>query len=139
MIEGSVTVGDGPRHTVNVVLNPTQPPGPGLPTPPTTQPPSGVPGDDGSQGFLSEAVRGISKLFGVGFATGKTILGMLLALGIGMATAKQLRGGAEEFGMGMLGGVVLGVLIGLIPIWVLVLLVLIVGLWIGKRYMDGGN
>jgi len=71
-IEGTVTVGDGPRHTVNVVLTPevipTLPPGPGVPTPT-----SGVPGDDGSQGFLSEAIRGISKVFGVGFATGKTI------------------------------------------------------------------
>jgi len=96
-----------------------------------------VPPGEGS--FLDHSIEGIANLFGVSFGAGKLILGMLLALGIGMATAKHLRGGAEEFGMGMLGGVVLGVLIGLIPIWVLVLLVLIVGLWIGKRYMGGGD
>ncbi len=140
-IEGRVTVGDGPRHTVNVVLSPesipTQPPGPGLPTP--TQPPSGVPGDDGSQGFLSEAVRGISKIFGVGFATGKTIFGMLLALAIGFTTAKHLRGGAAEFGLGLLGGTMLGVLIGLLPVWTIVVLLLVVGMYIGYRYVGGGN
>ena len=139
-IEGSVTVGDGPRYTVNVVLNPTQPPGPGVPTPPpTTQPPGVVPGDDGSQGFLSEAVRGISKIFGVGFATGKTILGMLLALAIGFTTAKKLRGGAAEFGFGLLGGMMLGVLIGLLPVWTVVVLLLIVGMYIGYRYVGGGS
>jgi V8-like Glu-specific endopeptidase len=138
-IEGTTTVGDGPRYTVNVVLgpktDPTEPPGPGLPTPT-----GGIPDeDDDSDGFMMQAVRGIANLFGVSFGVGKTILGMLLALGIGTATAKHLRGGAQEFGMGMLGGVVLGVLIGLLPIWVLVLLVLIVGLWIGQRYMSGGD
>ncbi len=113
----------------------------GWPTdPPTTPPTGGIPDeDDDSDGFLVQSVRGITNLFGVSFGVGKTILGMLLALGIGTATAKHLRGGAQEFGMGMLGGVVLGVLIGLLPIWVLVLLVLIVGLWIGQRYMSGGD
>ncbi len=113
----------------------------GWPTdPPHTQPPGGIPDeDDDSDSFMMQAVRGIANLFGVSFGIGKNILGMLLALGIGTATAKHLRGGAQEFGMGMLGGVVLGVLIGLLPIWVLVLLVLIVGLWIGQRYMSGGD
>ena len=136
-IEGSVTVGDGPRHTVNVVLNPTQPPGPGVPTQPT--PTSGVPGDDGSQGFLSEAVRGIGKLFGVGFSTAKILLGMLLALSIGFTTAKKLRGGAAEFGLGLLGGTMLGVLVGLLPIWTIVVLLLVVGMYIGYRYVGGSN
>lgn len=93
----------------------------------------------GEGSFLDQSIEGIANLFGVSFGVGKTILGMLLALAIGTATAKHLRGGAQEFGMGMLGGVVLGVLIGLLPIWVLVLLVLIVGLWIGQRYMSGGD
>lgn len=93
----------------------------------------------GEGSFLDQSIEGIANLFGVSFGVGKTILGMLLALGIGTATAKHLRGGAQEFGLGMLGGVVLGVLIGLLPIWVLVLLVLIVGLWIGQRYMSGGD
>ena len=93
----------------------------------------------GEGSFLDQSIEGIANLFGVSFGVGKTILGMLLALGIGTATAKQLKGGAQEFGLGMLGGVVLGVLIGLLPIWVLVLLVLIVGLWIGHRYMSGGD
>ena len=93
----------------------------------------------GEGSFLDQSIEGIANLFGVSFGVGKLLLGMLLALGIGTATAKHLGGGAEEFGMGMLGGVVLGVLIGLIPIWVLVLLVLIVGLWIGKRYMSGSD
>ena len=92
----------------------------------------------GEGSFLDQEHRWNANLFGI-FGIGKTILGMLLALGIGPATAKHLRGGAQEFGMGMLGGVVLGVLIGLLPIWVLVLLVLIVGLWIGQRYMSGGD
>ncbi len=125
--------------TITPPTQPTQPTG--WPTdPPPTPPTGGIPDeDDDSDGFLMESVRGIANLFGVSFGVGKTILGMLLALGIGTATAKHLRGGAQEFGMGMLGGVVLGVLIGLLPIWVLVLLVLIVGLWIGQRYMSGGD
>jgi len=94
---------------------------------------------DRGPSFLDRCIESIANLFGVSFDVGKIILGMLLALGIGTATAKHLKGGAQEFGLGMLGGVVLGVLIGLIPIWVMVLLVLIVGLWIGKRYMDGGD
>ena len=93
----------------------------------------------GEGSFLDQSIEAIANLFGVSFEIGKIILGMLLALGVGTATAKQLRGGAQEFGLGMLGGVVLGVLIGLLPIWVLVLLVLIVGLWVGHRYMSGGD
>ncbi|MGI6079296.1 MAG: hypothetical protein ACOYCB_14270 [Fastidiosipilaceae bacterium] len=141
-LTGNANIGDAPRNTINTYLTPvTTPPTqptdwPTTPTPPT----GGIPDeDDDSDGFLMQSVRGIANLFGVSFGTGKTILGMLLALGIGTATAKQLKGGAQEFGMGMLGGVVLGVLIGLLPIWVLVLLVLIVGLWIGQRYMSGGD
>jgi hypothetical protein len=108
--------------------------------PPTTQPTSGIPDeDDGSGGLLMEAVRGISRAFGVGFATGKTIFGMLLALAIGFATAKQLRGGAAEFGMGLLGGTMLGILIGLIPVWTIVVLMLVVGLYIGYRYVGGSS
>lgn len=122
--------------TVEPTTEPT-----GWPTgPPTTQPTGGIPDeDDDSDGFMVQAVRSIANLFGVSFGIGKTILGMLIALAIGTATAKQLKGGAQEFGMGMLGGVVLGVLIGLLPIWVLVLLLLIIGLWIGYRYMSGGD
>src|SRR5690606_22332618 len=114
-----------------------QPPGPGVPTQPT--PTSGVPGDDGSEGFLSEAVRGIGKLFGVGFSTAKILLGMLLALSIGFTTAKKLRGGAAEFGLGLLGGTMLGVLVGLLPVWTIVVLLLVVGMYIGYRYVGGSN
>lgn len=113
----------------------------GWPTgPPTTQPTSGIPDeDDGSGGFLMQAVRGIGNAFGVGFSTAKIIFGMLLALSIGFATAKQLRGGAAEFGLGLLGGTMLGVLIGLIPVWTIVVLLLVVGLYIGNRYVGGGG
>ena len=86
-----------------------------------------------------QAVRGIGLAFGVGFATAKLIFGMLLALSIGYATAKQLRGGAAEFGLGLLGGTLLGVLIGLLPVWTVVVLLLIVGLYIGNRYVGGAN
>ncbi len=142
-LTGNAVIGDAPRNTINTyltpVITPTTPTVPPI-DPPQTQPPGGIPDeDDNSDGFMMQAVRGIANLFGVSFGIGKNILGMLLALGIGTATAKHLRGGAQEFGMGMLGGVVLGVLIGLLPIWVLVLLVLIVGLWIGQRYMSGGD
>jgi len=64
---------------------------------------------------------------------------MLLALSIGFATAKQLRGGAAEFGMGLLGGTMLGVLIGLLPVWIIVVLLLVVGLYVGNRYVGGNN
>ena len=108
--------------------------------PPATQPTGGIPDeDDGSGGFLMESVRGIGNIFGVGFATAKIILGMLLALSIGFATAKQLRGGAAEFGIGLLGGTMLGILIGLIPVWTIVVLMLVVGLYIGYRYVGGAN
>ena len=109
-------------------------------TQPTTQPTGGIPDDDdGSESFLMQAVRGIGLAFGVGFATAKLIFGMLLALAIGYATAKQLRGGAAEFGLGLLGGTLLGVLIGLLPVWIIVVLLLVVGLYIGNRYVGGGN
>lgn len=108
--------------------------------PPTTQPSPGIPDeDDDSEGFLMEAIRGISRAFGVGFATGKTIFGMLLALAIGFTTAKHLRGGAAEFGLGLLGGTMLGVLIGLLPVWVVVVLLLIVGMYVGYRYVGGSS
>lgn len=120
-------------------LTPTPQPTGWVTPPPTTQPP-GIPDeDDDSEGFLMEAIRGISKAFGVGFATGKTIFGMLLALAIGFATAKQLRGGAAEFGLGLLGGTMLGVLVGLLPIWTIVVLLLVVGMYIGYRYVGGSN
>jgi hypothetical protein len=107
---------------------------------PTGQPTGGIPDDDdGSEGFLMEAVRGIGLAFGVGFATAKLIFGMLLALAIGYATAKQLRGGAAEFGVGLLGGTLLGILIGLLPVWIIVVLLLVVGLYIGNRYVGGNN
>ena len=113
----------------------------GWPTdPPSTQPTGGIPDDDDdSDGFLVQAVRGIGLAFGVGFSTAKIIFGMLLALAIGFATAKQLRGGAAEFGMGLLGGTMLGVLIGLLPVWIIVVLLLVVGLYIGNRYVGGNN
>ncbi len=118
---------------------PTEPTG--WPTgPPPTQPPGGIPDDDDdSDGFLMQAVRGIGLAFGVGFTTAKIIFGMLLALSIGFATAKQLRGGAAEFGIGLLGGTMLGVLIGLLPVWIIVVLLLVVGLYIGNRYVGGAN
>lgn len=107
---------------------------------PTTQPTGGIPDeDDESEGFLIQAVRGIGLAFGVGFSTAKLIFGMLLALSIGYATAKQLRGGAAEFGLGLLGGTLLGVLIGLLPVWIIVVLLLVVGLYIGNRYVGGSN
>lgn len=121
-------------------IEPTTEPTGWVTGPPTTQPTGGIPDeDDGSDGFLMEAVRGIGNAFGVGFATAKIIFGMLLALAIGFATAKQLRGGAAEFGLGMLGGTMLGVLVGLIPVWTIVVLLLVVGLYIGNRYVGGGN
>ena len=141
-----IEVGDTDPPLLEFRLYPTVAPTPTTqPTgwvtpPPTTQPSPGIPDeDDKSEGFLMEAIRGISKAFGVGFATGKTIFGMLLALAIGFATAKQLRGGAAEFGMGLLGGTMLGVLIGLLPIWTVVVLLLIVGMYIGYKYVGGGN
>ena len=143
-----IEVGDTDPPLMEIILYPT-----GAPTltPPTTQPtgwitpipttkPPGIPDeDDKSEGFLMEAIRGISRAFGVGFETGKIIFGMLLALAIGFATAKHLRGGAAEFGLGLLGGTMLGVLIGLLPIWTIVVLLLIVGMYIGYRYVGGGN
>lgn len=96
-----------------------------------------IPGED--VGFLERCVESIANLFGVSIAIGRTILGVLLASAIGMAVAKQLKGGAAEFGFGFLAGTILGVLIGLLPIWVFVLLILIVGLYIGKQYIAGGN
>ena len=122
-----------------IVEPPTEPPD--WPTdPPPTQPPGGIPDDDDdSDGFLMQAVRGIGLAFGVGFSTAKIIFGMLLALAIGFTTAKQLRGGAAEFGIGLLGGTLLGILIGLLPVWIIVVLLLVVGLYIGNRYVGGGN
>ena len=121
-------------------VEPTTQPTGWVTTQPTTQPTGGIPDeDDDSEGFLMEAVRGIGLAFGVGFATAKLIFGMLLALAIGYSTAKQLRGGAAEFGLGLLGGTLLGVLIGLLPVWTVVVLLLIVGLYIGNRYVGGAN
>jgi hypothetical protein len=121
-------------------VEPTTQPTGWVTEPPTTQPTGGIPDeDDDSAGFLMQAVRGIGLAFGVGFATAKLIFGMLLALSIGFATAKQLRGGAAEFGLGLLGGIMLGVLIGLLPVWTVVVLLLIVGLYIGNRYVGGAN
>ena len=121
-------------------IEPTTEPTGWVTGPPTTQPTGGIPDeDDGSAGFLMEAVRGIGKAFGVGFSTAKIIFGMLLALAIGFATAKQLRGGAAEYGLGLLGGTMLGILVGLIPVWTIVVLLLVVGLYIGNRYVGGGG
>ena len=64
---------------------------------------------------------------------------MLLAIAIGFTTAKKLRGGAAEFGLGLLGGTMLGVLIGLLPVWTIVVLLLVVGMYIGYRYVGGGS
>ena len=146
-LTGNAVIGDNPRHTINTVLAPIVTPTTTTPIPtgwvtgpPTTQPTGGIPDeDDGSGGFLMEAVRGIGNAFGVGFSTAKIILGMLLALAIGFATAKQLRGGAAEFGLGLLGGTMLGILVGLIPVWTIVVLLLVVGLYIGNRYVGGGG
>ncbi len=120
------------------ITTPTQPTD--WPTDPPTKPTGGIPDeDDDSDGFLVQAVRGIGLAFGVGFSTAKIIFGMLLALSIGFTTAKKLRGGAAEFGIGLLGGSMLGVLIGLLPVWIIVVLLLVVGLYIGNRYVGGNN
>lgn len=136
-ITGNANIGDAPRNTINTYLTPVTTP---VSTSPTTPPTGGIPDeDDDSDGFLVQAVRGIGLAFGVGFSTAKIIFGMLLALSIGFTTAKKLRGGAAEFGMGLLGGTLLGVLIGLLPVWIIVVLLLVVGLYVGNRYVGGSN
>lgn len=137
-VEGIVTVADAPRYPVNIVMGlgviPTNTPTTGPVVTPTKPIGEETPGT----GFMEESGQALASFFGVPLTIGKMILGMLLALAIGMTTAKHLKGGAQEFGIGLLGGAMLGVVIGLIPTWVIVVLLLTVGLYIGKMYMSGG-
>lgn len=125
----TLNVAENTRQSVQMVMIPEVPYTPTIPTPT----PSETPGT----GFMEESGQAMATFFGVPLTIGKMILGMLIALAIGMATAKQLKGGAQEFGIGLLGGAMLGVVVGLIPTWVIVVLLLTVGLYIGKMYMSG--
>jgi len=113
---------------------PTEPPvTPSVP--PTTIPPTETPGE----GFISQVANAFAVFLGVPYTTGKTALGMVIASAVGFSTAKQLRGGAPEFGVGLLAGAGLATLIGLLPVWLFVVLILVVGMLIGYKYMQGGQ
>lgn len=135
-LSGTVTIGGDGRYTVNTVIVRGAFP---TPTPYTPAPVTPTPTPTAGAGFLEQSGKAMADLFGVSLTVGKLILGMLLALAIGMTTAKQLHGGANEFGMGLLGGAMLGVVIGLIPVWVIVVLLLVVGMYIGSRYVGGSG
>ena len=101
---------------------------------PTGQPPT-TPGTS----FVDQSAQGFATFLGVSFEMGKAALGVVIAAAVGFATARRLRGGAAEFGIGLLAGACLTVIIGLLPVWIFIVLMMVVGALIGYRYMGGGQ
>ena len=141
-IEGSVTVANAARYTVNVVLGtgviptntPTaEPTGPGAT--PTVPAGEETPGP----GFIDQSAKNFATFLGVSYAVGRAALGMLIATAIGFTTARKLKGGASEFGIGFIAGAALMVLITLLPAWIFIVMVIIVGGLLGYKYMSGGS
>lgn len=132
-----LTSGVYPTSTVPTSTVPTS-------TVPTDQPtgqPTGQPTDQPTPGtsFVDQSAQGFATFLGVSFEMGKAALGIVIASAIGFMTARRLRGGAAEFSIGLLAGACLTVIIGLLPVWIFIVLILVVGALIGYRYMGGGQ
>lgn len=150
-VSGSVDVGNLSPVNMPVVLTSGVYPTSTVPTPtdqptgqPTDQPtgqPTGQPTDQPTPGtsFVDQSAQGFATFLGVSFEMGKAALGIVIASAIGFMTARRLRGGAAEFGIGMLAGACLTVIMGLLPVWIFIVLMLAVGALIGYRYMGGGK
>ena len=89
--------------------------------------------------FVDLSAQGFATFLGVSFEMGKAALGIVIASAVGFMTARRLRGGAAEFGIGLLAGACLTVIIGLLPVWIFIVLILVVGALIGYRYMGGSQ
>lgn len=131
-----LTSGLYPTSTVPTSTVPT-----GQPTGQPTGEPTGQPTGQPTPGtsFVNQSAQGFATLLGVSFEMGKAALGIVIASAVGFATARQLRGGAAEFGIGMLAGACLAVIMGLLPVWIFIVLMMAVGALLGYRYMGGGQ
>jgi hypothetical protein len=99
---------------------------------------STFPGEEpADESYLEWMVKNFATAFNLSLDDGRLFLGMIISLATGMLTAKKLNGGAAEFGIGMLGGMVLCILIGILPLWPIIALLLIVGLYIGMQIARG--
>lgn len=129
-----LTSGVYPTSTVPTSTVPT-----GQPTGQPTGEPTGQPTGEPGTSFVDQSAQGFATFLGVSFDMGKAALGIVIASAIGFATARRLRGGAAEFGIGLLAGACLAVIIGLLPVWIFIVLMMVVGALIGYRYMGGGQ
>ena len=141
-IEGSVTVANAARYTVNVVMGtgviPTNTPT-AEPTVPGATPTVPAGEETPGPGFIDQSAKNFATFLGVSYAVGRAALGMLIATAIGFTTARKLKGGAPEFGIGFIAGAALMVLITLLPAWIFIVMVIIVGGLLGYKYMNGGS
>ena len=141
-IEGSVSVDNAARYTVNVVMGtgviPTNTPT-AEPTVPGATPTVPAGEETPGPGFIDQSAKNFSTFLGVSYAVGRAALGMLIATAIGFTTARKLKGGAPEFGIGFIAGAALMVLMTLLPAWIFIVMVIIVGGLLGYKYMSGGS
>ncbi len=141
-IEGRVTVGDVPRHTVNVVLNPTQPPGPGVPTLPTPVKPSPTltaPTGEPVSNLLEWFAAHFGMILGGGVEIGQIFMWLCFTIPTGVYVGNKAKAGAAGFMAGAGIVTLFFVIIGWVPIWLVVILSLIIGLLYAKAFSNIGN
>jgi hypothetical protein len=106
-------------------------------TPPPTIPTLPTPTEP--LGFMEQSGKALGDLFGVSLSIGKMMLGVLISLAVGMGTAKNLKGGAPEFCVGFLGAAFLVTMTDLIPVGFFVAMLLLMGIYIARAYLLGGE
>jgi hypothetical protein len=142
-LTGNVVIGAGPRHTINTVLAPAVTPTTPTPIPtstsisptPTMTAPTGEPVSNWLEWFASH----FGMILGGGVEIGKIFMWLCFTVPVGVYVGKEAKAGAAGFMAGAGIVTLFFVLIGWVPIWLVVLLVLIIGLLYAKVFNNSDN
>lgn len=142
-LTGNVVIGGDPRHTINTVLAPAVTPTTPTPIPtstsisptPTMTAPTGEPVSNWLEWFAGH----FGMILGGGVEIGKIFMWLCFTVPVGVYVGKEAKAGAAGFMAGAGIVTLFFVLIGWVPIWLVVLLVLIIGLLYAKVFNSQDN
>lgn len=142
-LTGNAVIGADARHTINTVLAPAVTPTTATPIPtstsisptPTLTAPTGEPVSNWLEWFAAH----FGMILGGGVEIGKIFMWLCFTVPVGVYVGKEAKAGAAGFMAGAGIVTLFFVLIGWVPIWLVVLLVLIIGLLYAKVFNSQDN
>lgn len=133
-----ITVTNSSPVNANIVLlvasTPTQPTQPGKPG--EAQPTLTLPTGEKADNFLEYFAGHFGMVLGGGLEIGKLFMWLCFSTVIGVFVAQKAKAGAQGFGAGAGIVTLFFTLIGWVPLWLIVFIVLIIGLLYGKMVYD---